>query len=93
MSNEILTVLEYMEKEKGIPRAEMIATIVNALKTAAQKGVNSGQELRIEHQSEEWAASGLVAPEGGGLRQRIPRPRSMSRRLRPSSRAPLWRGP
>ena len=48
MSSEILTVLEYMEKEKGIPRAEMIATIVNALKTAAQKGVNSGQELRIE---------------------------------------------
>jgi N utilization substance protein A len=37
-----------MEKEKGIPRAEMIATIANALKTAAQKGVNSGQELRID---------------------------------------------
>jgi N utilization substance protein A len=37
-----------MEKEKGIPRADMIATIANALKTAAQKGVNSGQELKIE---------------------------------------------
>jgi N utilization substance protein A len=37
-----------MEKEKGIPRAEMISTIANALKTAAQKGVNSGQELRID---------------------------------------------
>jgi N utilization substance protein A len=37
-----------MEKEKGIPRADMIATITNALKTAAQKGVNSGQELKIE---------------------------------------------
>lgn len=48
MSSEILSVLEYMEKEKGIPRADMIATIVNALKTAAQKGVNSGQELRID---------------------------------------------
>jgi len=48
MSSEILSVLEYMEKEKGIPRAEMIATIANALKSAAQKGVNSGQELRIE---------------------------------------------
>lgn len=48
MSSEILSVLEYMEKEKGIPRADMIATIVNALKTAAQKGVNSGQELKIE---------------------------------------------
>ena len=48
MSSEILSVLEYMEKEKGIPRTDMIATITNALKTAAQKGVSSGQELKIE---------------------------------------------
>lgn len=48
MSSEILTVLEYMEKEKGIGRADMISTITNALKTAAQKGINSGQELKIE---------------------------------------------
>jgi N utilization substance protein A len=48
MSNEILSVLEYMEKEKGINRGDMIATIANALKTAAQKGVNSGQELKID---------------------------------------------
>jgi N utilization substance protein A len=37
-----------MEKEKGIGRADMIAAIVNAIKTAALKGVNSGQELKIE---------------------------------------------
>jgi N utilization substance protein A len=48
MSSEILTVLEYMEKEKGIERADMISAIVNAIKTAAQKGVGSGQELKIE---------------------------------------------
>ncbi|MCC5025247.1 MAG: transcription termination factor NusA [Candidatus Synoicihabitans palmerolidicus] len=48
MSSEILSVLEYMEKAKGIDRADMIVTIVNAIKTAAQKGVNSGQELKIE---------------------------------------------
>jgi N utilization substance protein A len=48
MSSEILAVLEYMEKEKGIGRADMITAIVNAIKTAAQKGVNSGQELKIE---------------------------------------------
>ncbi len=48
MSSEILSVLEYMEKEKGIPRADMISTIVNAIKTAALKGVNSGQDLKIE---------------------------------------------
>jgi transcription termination/antitermination protein NusA len=48
MSSEILSVLEYMEKEKGIGRADMIAAIVNAIKTAALKGVNSGQELKVE---------------------------------------------
>lgn len=48
MSSEILTVLEYMEKERGITRTDMIAAIVNAIKAAALKGVNSGQELKIE---------------------------------------------
>jgi N utilization substance protein A len=48
MSQEILAVLEYMEKERGIARADMIAAIVNAIKAAALKGVNSGQELKIE---------------------------------------------
>ncbi len=48
MSNDILTVLEYMEKEKGIKRDDMISTISAAIKNAAQKGVNAGQELKIE---------------------------------------------
>ncbi len=48
MSHEILSVLEYMEKEKGIPRDSMIEAIVNAIKGAAAKGVNAGQELKIE---------------------------------------------
>lgn len=48
MSNEILAILEYMEKEKGIHRDELIAAIVNAIRGAAMKGVNAGQELRIE---------------------------------------------
>jgi len=48
MSQEILSVLEYMEKEKGIPREDMISAISNAIRSAATKGVNAGQELRIE---------------------------------------------
>ena len=48
MSSEILSVLEYMEKERGITREEMIGTIVSAIKGAAEKGVNSDQELKIE---------------------------------------------
>jgi N utilization substance protein A len=57
MSSEILSVLEYMEKEKGIPRADMISAIVNAIKTAALKGVNSGQDLKIE-----------ISPKNGQLK-------------------------
>ena len=48
MSSEILSVLEYMEKEKGIDRNDMISAITAAIKNAAQKGVHAGQELRIE---------------------------------------------
>lgn len=48
MSNEILAVLEYFEKEKGVPRTEMIATIASAIRTAAEKAAVGGQELRVE---------------------------------------------
>ncbi len=56
MSSEILSVLEYMEKEKGIDRADMIGAISLAIKTAAAKGGNLGQELRVE-----------INPKTGGL--------------------------
>ena len=87
MSSEILSVLEYMEKEKGIPRADMIATIANALKTAAQKGVNSGQELKIDinpknGQLKAWALMKVVDSVSN------PKTEVTSRRPRPSSRAP-----
>lgn len=48
MSHEILSVLEYMEKEKGIDRADMIAAISTAIVGAAQRGVDAGQEIRVE---------------------------------------------
>ena len=48
MSNEILSVLEYMEKEKGISREDMISAIINAIKGAALRGGDSDQDLRIE---------------------------------------------
>lgn len=48
MSNEILPILEYMEKEKGIKREEMINTITSAILNAAQKGINAGQALHVE---------------------------------------------
>ncbi len=48
MSNEILSVLEYMEKEKGISREDMISAIINAIKGAALRGGDSDQDLKIE---------------------------------------------
>ncbi len=48
MSSEILSVLEYMEKEKGIPRQEMIDFIIDAIKGSAQKGIYANQDLKVE---------------------------------------------
>jgi len=48
MSNEILSVLEYMEKEKGISRPDMIEAISGAIAGAAQRGVAAGREVRVD---------------------------------------------
>lgn len=48
MSNEILSVLEYMEKEKGIHRSDMIDAISAAIADAAEKGIGAGQDIRVE---------------------------------------------
>jgi N utilization substance protein A len=47
MSYQILAALDYMEKEKGIPRGEMVRTISDAIVYAAQRGVNAGQRLEV----------------------------------------------
>ena len=48
MSHEILSVLEYMEKEKGIARDAMIEAIASAIASAAQKSINTTNEIRVE---------------------------------------------
>jgi len=48
MSHEILSVLEYMEKEKGISRPDMIEAISSAIASAAQKGVSAGGDIRVQ---------------------------------------------
>jgi N utilization substance protein A len=37
-----------MEKEKGIPRRDMIQTITDAIRSAAVKSINAGYDIRIE---------------------------------------------
>ncbi|MDR0417892.1 MAG: transcription termination factor NusA [Puniceicoccales bacterium] len=46
--SEILAVLEYMEKEKGILRSDMIQTIAEAIRSAAVKSINAGYDIRVE---------------------------------------------
>ena len=48
MRSELLSVLEYMEKEKGISRQNMIDSIATAVSSAAKKSLNSGQDVRVE---------------------------------------------
>lgn len=63
MSHEILSVLEYMEKEKGISRPDMIEAISAAIAGAAQRGVNAGQNVRIEIDPKTGALQGWTVLE------------------------------
>ncbi len=47
-SGEILAILEYMEKEKQISRADMIESIAAAIRNAAAKSAHAGYNLKIE---------------------------------------------
>ncbi|MDR1256068.1 MAG: transcription termination factor NusA [Puniceicoccales bacterium] len=64
-SSQILSVLEYMEKEKGIGRADMIETIGEAIRVAALKSIAAGQDIRVEinprtGQLQTWAIFEIV---------------------------------
>ena len=47
-SNELLAVIESMEKERGIPREALIQMVEAALLSASKKSMGSAQELRID---------------------------------------------
>lgn len=48
MNNELLTVLEFMERERGIDRETLIVAVENALLSASKKSVGPANDLRIE---------------------------------------------
>jgi len=48
MNNELLSILTYMEKERGIDREILIQAVEYALQSASRKGVGYDEELRIE---------------------------------------------
>jgi len=48
MNNELLAVLEYMERERGIDRETLIKAVESALLTASKKSMATARDLRIE---------------------------------------------
>lgn len=48
MSQEFVAILEYMEKEKGIKKEDLISAVENALLAAARKSVGPARDLRVE---------------------------------------------
>lgn len=47
MTNELLALFEYYEKEKGIQRETMVEALENALLSASKKSIGPARELRI----------------------------------------------
>ncbi len=48
MNNELVAVLNYMEKERGINREVLITALESALLAASRKSVTTAQDIRIE---------------------------------------------
>jgi N utilization substance protein A len=47
MNNELLAVLEYMERERGIDRETLIVAVESALMSASKKSVSPAKDIRI----------------------------------------------
>ena len=48
MTNDLLAIIEYYEKEKGIERSVMVEALEGALLSASKKSIGPARELRIE---------------------------------------------
>ena len=48
MNNELDTILRTLERDRGIGREAMLATIANALQAAAKKSLLTSNDVRVE---------------------------------------------
>lgn len=48
MNNDLISLFEYYEKEKGVSRERLIPVISDAIKNASEKGINAGLRLKID---------------------------------------------
>jgi len=60
MTSELLAVIEYFEKEKGIDRATMVGALQSALLTASKKSVGPARELRIDIDPEKGSIKAIA---------------------------------
>lgn len=60
MTSDLLAVIEYFEKEKGIERATMVEAIEGALLTASRKSIGPARELRVEIDAEKGKIKALA---------------------------------
>jgi len=47
MNNELLTILNFMERERGLDRETLFQAVEYALQSAARKSLNSAEDLRV----------------------------------------------
>ena len=47
MNNELLAVLDYMERERGIDRETLLVAVESALLSASKKSVSPAKDLRM----------------------------------------------
>ena len=48
MSNELLTILEYIEQQRGISRESTVRALENAILTASRKSIHPASELKVK---------------------------------------------
>ena len=68
MTSELLALMEYYEKEKGIDRTVMVEAISTALLAASRKSVGPARELRVEIDPDKGrikAIARLIVTDGG----------------------------
>ena len=47
MANELLTILEYIEQERGISRSNLVQALESAILTASRKSIHPASDLRV----------------------------------------------
>ena len=76
MSNELITILEYIEQERGISRDSLIKALETAILTASRKSISPASDLEVKidpknGKIQAWAKLEVVetAPNGDQILQ------------------------